>query len=237
MIYYDATNLTGISQEIDSLCDSTDTSYPVGDKERRINTAVRETEGLIMGFDGSWDYDGTNQTNLPIATTNLAAGQQDYTLSGNFLEIKAVRVLDSEGNWVKLVPFDKSEVGIAVDELFKTDGMPRYYDKQGSSIFLYPAPAIANVTATAGLKVDFSRLSSLITDLSGTDATKEPGFAPYDMIIAYKSAIPYCITYKQDRVGAYLNEIFRLEDLLKKHYGRRNADVKRRIVAVSVNAN
>ena len=209
MIYYDSTNKTGISQEIDSLCDSTDTSYPVADKERRINTAVRETEGMIMGFDGSWDYDGTNQTDLPIATTDLVAGQQDYTLSGTFQEIKVVRLLDNNGNWIKLKPFDKREVGIAVDELFETNGLPQYYDKQGDSIFLYPAPAAANITATAGLKVDFSRISSLITDLASADAAKEPGFAPYDMVVAYKSAIPYDTKWANkfaDKLKSYLKQ-------------------------------
>lgn len=236
MIYYDSTNKTGISQEIDSLCDSNDTSYPVADKERRINEAVRQIEGMVLGSDGSWDYDGTNYTDLPIATATLVNGQQDYSFDDAFLEIKSIRVLDDNGIWHKLKPFDRSQVDIAVDELLKTDGMPRYYDKQGRSVFLYPAPATANVTLASGLKIDYSRVSTLITDLSGTDASKSPGFDPYDSVIAYMVSVPYCMTYKRDRVADYRNEVTRLQNDIRKLFGRRMADVKKTITGQSVNA-
>ena len=44
----DATYKQGICQEIDGLCDSTDTSYPREDKTRRVNTAYKEVVNWQM---------------------------------------------------------------------------------------------------------------------------------------------------------------------------------------------
>ena len=236
MIYYDATNLTGIAQEIDALCDTDSTTYPILSKQRRINEAVREVEAAMLGSSGTWDYDGSNHQDLPIGEADLVDGQQHYSFHSTVVEVKVVRVKDNSGIWHKLRPFDKSEVGSAMDEYMKTNGLPRAYDKTGGSIFLYPAPATANVTLTDGLKVDFSRLSELITDLSGTDATKSPGFDVNHNIISYKAALPHCIAYKPERVAGYLGEIDRLMRGILDHAGRRMVDVKPRFKAGSVSA-
>ena len=109
--------------------------------------------------------------------------------------------------------------------------MPIYYDKQGSSILLYPAPDNgASVTLAAGLKVYFQRTASIFTSAEVTTGTKVPGFAsPYHMILAYMAALPYAISYKKDRVPVILNEIRRLEEDLTDHYSRREKD-RRKVI-------
>ena len=56
-------------------------------------------------------------------------------------------------------------------------------------IVLYPAPATANVTLTAGLKVFYLRTADIFTSAQVTTGTKEPGFpSPWHDLLAYGSA-------------------------------------------------
>ncbi len=224
-----------IVDEIDSLCDSDSTSYPIADKIRRVNIGLDEVSSTILKADGTWEFDDLNNTDLPIGTATLVNGQQDYSFASELLVVTRVEIKDSDGNWVKLTPFDQQELDIALEEFNKTDGMPIYYDKSGDSIFLYPAPATANVTLTAGLKVYFKRNMSKFTT---SDTTKSPGFAsPYHSILAYIAALPYCMKYKQDRVDRYERKVEKIKKEIEKFYGKRNKDVRKRIIARTVNAN
>lgn len=214
-----------IIDEIDSLCDSDSDSYPIAAKTRRVNIGMDEVIAEILQADGTWQYDDQNQTDLPIGTTDLVDGQQDYAFEDEFLVIERAEVKDNSGTWHKLKPFDQSEVEGALEELYGTDGLPLKYDKQGRSILLYPAPATANVTITGGLKVWFKRNATKFTT---SDTTKEIGFAsPFHSILAYIASIPYAMTYKQDRVVMYQNEVIRLKGEIRAFYGRREKDVRK----------
>ena len=198
---------------------------------RRINTAYEEVVGMILRLDGLWQFDDTNYTSFPIATTTLVAGQQDYTFNSAHLEIEGVSVLDDTGIWHKLRPIDdQSQIGVDPTEYRKDDGLPVEYDKQGSSLVLYPGPASGSVTLASGLKVFFKRTADIFTSAQVTTGTKEPGFAsPFHMILAYKAALPYAISYKKDRVPALIDQILRFEKGLKQHYGLREQDRRKQI--------
>lgn len=203
MQFSDNATKLGLVEEIDALCDSDSTTYPVAQKTRRINAALEKVVGKIIGLDGTWQFDDSNFTSLPIGVTNLVASQHDYSFDVAMLSIERVEVKDSNGIWHLLKPIDRTQIGVAIDEYQKTDGLPTEYDKSGGSIFLYPAPAAGNVTLASGLKVYFQRTASLFT---ATDTTKVPGFAsPWHIVLAYEAALPYCATYKKDRV-AWLNQ-------------------------------
>jgi len=226
MQFYDASNKQGICQEIDRICDSDDTSYPRVDKTSRVNNADEEVVGFIAGIDGLWQFDDTNYTDFPIGTTTLVASQNDYTFASDVLEVEQVSVLDSGGIWHLLDPIDRSQMGSDPAEFAKTDGLPRWNDKMGNSLLVYPAPAAGSVTLAGGLKVTFKRTASLFTVVSTTAAdTKTPGFAsPYHIILAYKASLPYCAAYKPKMVPFIVGEIQRLKEGLIKHYGRREGD-------------
>ena len=193
---------------------------------RRINTAYEDVVAFIIGIDGKWQFDDTNFTAFPIGTTDLVAGRQDYEFAGAVLEVEGVSVLDADANFRKLTPIDSiSELNIDPAEFLETDAMPIYYDKQGDSLLLYPAPAAANVTLSGGLKVFFKRTADLYTSAQVTTGTKEPGFAsPFHNLIPLKVSLPYCAAYKPDVVPFLTSEIRRLEKGLAEHYGRREVD-------------
>lgn len=214
----------GIVDEIDVLCDTDTTSYPLASKVRRINSAYEELIGEIINSDGTWEWDDTNHTDLPVGTADLVNAQESYTFASEYLEIRQVKVKDASGNWQVLRPIDYRDFkDTAIEESFATTGMPQYYDIIGDTIKLYPAPATASVTTTAGLKIHFTRTADLFTT---ADTTQSPGLpSTHHVILAYMAAIPYCMTYKKDRVPLYQQKVQDMKRTLLLHYGRREKDV------------
>jgi hypothetical protein len=221
-------NITDINLESRALCDADTTSYPAATLLRRVNQAYEEIVGKIIGLDGTWQFDDSNFSDLPIGVTTLVNSQNDYSFDSSMLEIERVEVKDKDGLWHLLSPVDKSQINEAMEEFYKTDGIPSCYDKQGASLFLYPAPDNGvSVTLASGLRVYFQRTASVFTSAEVTTGTKSPGFAsPYHMLICYKSAIPYCMSYKKDRVALYEKKVIDLEKEMFKFYSRRERDVK-----------
>lgn len=219
--------IADINQEARDLVDADTTSYPAAALLRRVNMAYEDVVSKIIGMDGTWQFDDTNYSTLPIGTTTLVNAQKDYSFDATFLNVERVEVLDVSGNWQLLRPIDKSQMGVAVSEFHKVDGLPMYYDKNGTSIFLYPAPATGSVTMASGLKVYFQRNADLFTSAQVTTGTKEPGFAINHVVLAYKAALPYAMTYKKDRVPGLIAEINRFEKEIMTHYGRREKDARK----------
>lgn len=228
--------IVDINAETRALCDADTTSYTAATLLRRINEAYEQVIGWIINIDGTWQWDDTNNTDLPIGTQTLVASQSAYTFNDKFLQLEEVQIKDINGNWQIIKPIDQKEFSddIPLSEAFKTAGMPIYYDKvSDDTIKLYPAPSAADCTLAPGLKIKFKRTASIFVETTpGTpdDATKQPGFAsPYHYILAYMAAIPYCMTYKKDRVGLYEKRVMDLKQELMKLYSLRQKDVRHRL--------
>jgi len=220
--------ISDINSEIRDLCDADSSSYTDAQLLRRVNEAYKDIVGMIIGLDGTWEFDDSNYTTHPIGTTDLVAAQQDYAIDTTFLAIERVEVLDDEGNYHLIHPIDKDSVPVALTEFYETDGFPQYYDKSGNSFFLYPAPAAADVTLAAGLKVYFQRTADVFTSAQVTTGTKEPGFvSTYHMVLCYMAAVPYCMSYKKDRVALYEKKADELKEKIRKFYGNREKDVRK----------
>ena len=231
--------IANINQEIRDICGGDSNTEQLDNTTllRRVNTAYEEITAKIMGMDGKWQFDDTNYTDFPVGVGNLTASQQDYTFAADVLEVEGISILDSSGNFQKLIPIDDKELGIDPSEFMETDGMPFYYDKQGRSILLYPAPAAANVTLTNGLKVFFKRTADLYTSAQVTTGTKQPGFAsPFHLLIVYKACLPFLNKYLPEEVNWVLREIQLLEKGLADHYGRREVDRRKIITMKGINA-
>ena len=219
--------ITEINSLTRYLCDATTTSYAAADLLININAAYERIVGKLIGLDGTWQFDDTNFTNLPIGTDDLVAGQHDYSFDSSQLEVLRVAVKDSSGKFYFLNPVDVlDQRSQPLEEIYETDGAPLYYDKSGASVFLYPAPAAGSVTLSEGLKVWFQRTASVYTAAEVTTGTKQPGFAsPYHQILAYEASLPYCMKFKLERVPVYANKVKELETELLAFYARREKDV------------
>lgn len=227
-------NLSGVTaapsiiEDIDFLVSTDSSQYPLAHKLRNINLHYYDVVTDILGAQSNWEWDDTNKTDFPIGTTTLVAGQQDYSLPSNFLKLLRVEVKDANGDYQKLEQFDEEQIrGIGLTEFMKNDNMPLYYREIGNSIELYPAPAAANVTLTAGLKVYYQRTQ---TEFTISDASVSPGFAaPFHRILSVGAAYDYAFV-KGLAVAVPLKQ--KLEELrsgLKAYYSSRNREVRPRL--------
>lgn len=116
MVFNDTTNKNGLIQECETWLFGSDYGAISGNSSmlltftRLLNYGLDVTVGEILKTDGKWQYDDSNNTDLPIATTTLTAGLQNYTLDLSHLKIHGVDVLDSEGNYQPLKQIDYREI-------------------------------------------------------------------------------------------------------------------------------
>ena len=230
MIYSNSSTKEGIVEEIDFYASTNSSSYPIEQKTRNVNRRLDEVVALILGADGRWEWDDSNQTDLPIGTATLVDNQQDYNVEGaTFLEITRVEVLNINGNYQELIPMDQRDIRRqALSEFQKTAGMPRYYDKMGDSIFLYPKPSTSNVTAAKGLQVYFKRVASYFTT---SDTTKVPGFAPtFHRYLSVGAALDYAEAKElTSKINILVPKLLKLEQSIIQHYSQRSKDEKPRM--------
>jgi len=227
------TNNLDLTSEIDLLCDSDSRSYKLQDKVRRINYSLEELVGEIIVADGTWEFDDTNFTDLPVGKETLVEGQESYTFTNEYLAIQAIEILNVDNTYVRIKNLDHTELGgLSPQEYFGVDssgvalkGFPNYYDLVGDTFRLYPSPTSTDVTLTNGVRVWFKRTVDLFTT---SDTTQEPGLpSPYHHILAYMAAIPYCMSYKKDRVALYQNKVDKMKTKLLAFYGQREKDKKK----------
>lgn len=179
MVFSDVTTSQGIVQDTYFEVNADATTYPIADVTRNSNAALDNVVTLILGADKRWQFDSTNATDLPIGSTGLVSGQQDYSFDDEYLVIKSIECSDSEGRWTKLIPIDNYDEPCALSQFETVNGVPKYYDKMGESILLYPAPnyTIAPTdTPAGGLRAYFQRK---IDYFVAGDTIKEPGFAKH----------------------------------------------------------
>src|SRR3990167_469920 len=233
MQFSDTTNKNGILQEIDfwilGSSGTASSDYSTADKTRNVNRWLDRVNSLIMQADHRWEWDDTNHTDLPIATTTLVNNQQDYGLNTSHLKIIRVEIKNNAGNYNLILPISQEDIkNQALTEFQETAGMPRYYDKIGNSIFLYPKPSSSQVTLVAGLKVYFKRNVDYFT---ASDTTQGPGFAPqFHRTLSVGAALDYCIA--NGLIGRILlleREIQKLESGILAFYATRDEDDKPRI--------
>ena len=239
MIFYDATKKQGICQAVDRKCDSDDTSYPVLDKRAELNIAGESLVADIINNDGTYQWDDTNQTDTPRGGGTLVEGQEVYTFASEYLQITAMDIKDNDGNWIRIKPLDYDELGgMSPEQYFGTTsgamnkGFPIYYDLFTDDSFrLWPTPTSTAVTLTSGYRVSFKRTFKILdsTTLSD-DYTITPGLpSPYHNLLALMISLPFCKTYKKDRVPQLLMDIAEERKKLLKHYNLREKE-KRKIM-------
>jgi len=175
MQFNDVSTSQGIVQDAYFEATADSSSYPIADVTRNANAALDNVVTLILGADQRWQFDSTNSTDLPIGTTDIVSGQQDYSFDEEYLVIKSIELADSSGKWTRLIPIDNMSLDErqALSGFETVNGTPMYYDKMGDSILLYPAP---NYNYTAGLRAYFQRK---IDYFVVGDTIKEPGFAKH----------------------------------------------------------
>lgn len=221
-------DFTAIKAKVYFLTKSNSETFDIDDLVPSANNAVERVSSLIAKNDSRWQFDSTEQTDLPIATAALVSGQKDYGLDISHLTIDRVEVKDSSSNWHLLSPIDQSELkrdkATPLSSYKSSNGIPEEYDLIGNSIFLYPSP---NYSQAASLKVYFTRGPVAFTS-SSSSAT--PGFNSlfHELVplwVAYEFALANELTNGQ----LLLDQIMLKERELEEFYALRNRDVRARL--------
>ncbi len=173
----------GIVEQTRALMRVDSTQWPTSRIVASVNNWLDKVTGYAIGADRTFQWDDTNQTALPIGTTNLVSNQSDYSFltdqQGNaIITLTRIDILDSTGVYRQLIRVDQSDwekeyPQVGLDQLQSVAGLPRFYDLIADNIVrLYPKPS---TSVTSGLKFYFQRTASYFT---ASDTTKSPGVSP-----------------------------------------------------------
>jgi hypothetical protein len=141
------------------LTNTNTTTYSDADLDFNLNSQYDIFTAIIINSMDDWDFQAD------YATTNLVAGQQEYTLPTDIIKIKRVEVSYDGTNWYEANPMDINERTSANDATSVASDFSTaspMYDLMDSSLFLYPIPS---ANSTGGLKIWYEKN---VTPLSST---------------------------------------------------------------------
>lgn len=202
MQFNDTTNKTGICQDVWYLTGTDSASLTTADIARITNKVLRELALDAWRFSNSWNFDDKNHSTFNIAERTLVNNQSSYELPSTAFDVERVEVRDINGNWKELTPIKLEDLkDVAVDEFYKTAGVPAYYYIEGFDLFLKPAP---DTSLVSKVRIYVSRD---ISEFVSTDTTKEPGIPlVLHPIIPFLVALEYsAVNGLTDKI-AYLNK-------------------------------
>lgn|SRR5574343_984691 len=232
MQFNDTTNLNGVIQHIE---DMTDLGYGnisgnttlMKKFTAHVNNSNSEIWSMIFSVANGWNWDDSNNTDLPQATTNIVSGTYRYAIPSSALTIKRIEVLDELGNSRRLKVFTKEKGDGSLGDLETQTGVPTHYFLIGDTIEVLPKP---NYSYTNGLKVYFDRGMYQFTT---ADTTKEPGFAsPFHQLLPIMASIRFLkIKNPTSATLAQLKEDYTIikNDLLNYYSERFKEDTPLRI--------
>lgn len=218
-----------------------------------INIWYQKIVSMILDSMDSNDFDDYRSTSYPIATRLLAArrdysfSQASWTILGREggsstssqallpLKIKRVDISYNGSTYYKAEMFDDGTFPYGfgndtdIDSNFVREA-PRY-DIKFNSIFVYPLPTAADVTAGATIRLEFERTVAAFTasDYSSviTDSTVIPGFdALFHMTLAWGAAFELATARNLPTLGIIAQQLQDWENRLRTAYGRKNLDAR-----------
>src|SRR3990167_6440880 len=215
-------NYSNITADTHFLCGTTSASYPLADITRNVNIEYDNVARLIWESDNTWNFDDSNNTDLPIAFRTVANASATYLIPTTALRVEQVEIKDGGGNWQKLRPITYGDLSISPEEYLTGGGTPIYYLLDGTQISLYPAPRTGDVTMSSGMAV---RLSRNVTQFPTSATTTEPGYArPFHRLLSYGASLDFIQDNQQRQY--LLAQKARLENGLVKFYQKRGAELK-----------
>lgn len=212
------------------------------------NIVMDDFVNIALRASGKWQYDDTNQTKYPIITTDINAGQRDYTFlkdeQSNFiLDVYKVFLKNTSSNsYQEIYPIDVNtnddKLNNQTDSFtngLNATGSSNLYDKLGNTIFLNYLPA---TTIAGGLKVYVNREGQYFTY---TDTTRYPGVPGlFHKYFALKPALAYARRNNTSNLAPLQAEVLRLEGSedqgiigeIARYFGARERDTHRRMKAM-----
>lgn len=223
MLYNDTNTKLGVCQEIDSICKSNTVSYPLDDKNRRLNGALDDFVLLALKEASGWSVEDFGETDLPISRANIVSGQQDYAFPEELLVLEKLEILPANSSsWIELTPVNEIDSNSG-------SGVPTEYKKVGNSFLLSPTP---NYSLSLGIRAHYRRGFNYSSVSNSTFLPTSPGIpTQFHMWLARKASLPYLVENGISNKNDIAALIADGDDKIIAYFGRRPKDVKRRMVA------
>jgi hypothetical protein len=226
MLYNDVTNKTGVCQEIDSICGTNTTTYPLEDKLRRMNSAFDDFFFIAMKECGNWSIESTDRNDFTYeSTTDLVATQYDYSFPSELLILEKVEIALPDGTF--------KELSVGSSPTNRTSGVATSYIRVGNSLMLDYIP---NYNSTAGLRITYRRAMNYATLSGGVFTPTTPAIPSiFHTWLARKSSLPYLIDKGLQKKNDYVSLIIQDEANIAKYFGEKPRDIIRRLTPVIEN--
>lgn len=214
----------------------TDTSsYTAANLLIDINIWYQKAVSMIFESQDDSDFDDQRNTNYPIVTTALVAGQRDYAIpvSEGVLKIKRIDVTYDGSNWFRANPFDGGVpewgMGNSANEDSNFIKQAPKYDVKYNSVFLYPLPTATDVSAGGQIRIEWERNITPFTSSDYTvdpnDSTVIPGFdAPFHPILAYGAAYEFANANNLPQLANIKQDLADWEGRIRQAYGNKDKD-------------
>lgn len=228
MVFSDNTNSTGIVERARIIARVDATQWPTSRIVNSANDRLDKIMSYGISADRRFQLDDTNHTKLPIGTTDLVAGQADYSFLTdeqnnriiNITRLALVEIANNEEQ--QLYPTNISDTDYNSDSYGALDGTPTRFDKIADNIIrLDTLPTAADV-AKYKLKFYFQRSPSYFI---ATDTTKEPGFAnELHRGIVVQAAYDAAFTLGLENVSQLALELAKEDAVMATYFANRNPD-------------
>jgi len=195
-----------------------------------LNSRLHQVTTMILDSAdmNGWVFDDINHANYPVGTIPLVASQRDYVLpaSEKILKLRRVDVTWDNSTYYRATPLSTGVLADGLGGDANTDAnfttAEPFYSQIGNAIWLYPRATAAQVTASAKLRIEFTRE---VDEFTTSDTTQEPGIdEPFHPMLAIGAALDWAVAKglanKNDLAAMYAD----YETRLRRYYGRKNED-------------
>lgn len=230
--FSDTVNNLGIVQQARFFTRVDSSQWPTYKIVNSCNNYLDECAGYLIGSDKRFQWDDTNHTKIPEATTPSVSGQSDYSYltdeQGNsIITLTGVSRLDSAtSNYIPLTQVDRNDTDVDLTTFGTQTGTPTRYDKIADNIVRLDLKVGSVISAY--LKFFFQRTPSYFV---ATDTTKAPGVSPLlhrGFVIA--SAYDIALTLGLANVSLLAGEMEKeRQKMISRYSGSRNRDDKGRM--------
>lgn len=216
MIWSDTTNKTGIVQDCDWWAGTNSDTYPLLDKARNANEALRHIGSLILRNAYGEGFVDDNDSDFYITYVDLVSGNDNVKMDLDVFVLERVRVKDTNGTWMTLKQVSRRELD---DTDLNATGTPSAYFRAGQSILFAPAP---NYGVIGGIELEYQKSLSQEFTATGND-DRVPGFhADYHRLVALYMAKDYTALHDRTRYDVIVAEIADREAKMERDFQRRN---------------
>lgn len=226
MVFSDSTNLSGIVEQARDIARVDSAQWSTNKITNSVNNWLDKIFTYGKWKDRQFRLDDTNHTKLPEGTTNIVAGQSDYSFltdeQGNRITNLTGASILTNGKYVPLELVDRNDTDVNPATFGTVSGVPTKYDKIADNVVRLDMLPVSNITN--GLKYYFQRTPSYFT---AADTTKQPGVSN-DLHRGFVIAAAYdaAFTLGLDNLPTLTIELQKEEKKLSDYFSSRNTDAR-----------